>query len=203
MNTALGSSIRLFSALLRMCSKISVVNSSGNRLQKAYASYTNFTAEPDYENTCYVAELMAEMATADCQEMRKTLLQAPIVIKVLPVAESEYFFKGRQQRVRVEQVFKGEGVAQGEEIIITADRWKAYADNRSIDMGFVNFMKADKWLLQQKPLSHSQFVVAMENHQALTKSSFRSMWRLVERELPNKHLTAHILRHTYITRYSI
>ena len=26
------------------------------------------------------------------------------------------------------------------------------------------------------------------------------MWRLVERELPNKHLTAHILRHTYITR---
>ena len=58
----------------------------------------------------------------------------------------------------------------------------------------------EKWLLQQKPLSHSQFVVAMENHQALTKSSFRSMWRLVERELPNKHLTAHILRHTYITR---
>ena len=51
----------------------------------------------------------------------------------------------------------------------------------------------EKWLLQQ-------FVVAMENHQALTKSSFRSMWRLVERELPNKHLTAHILRHTYITR---
>lgn len=40
----------------------------------------------------------------------------------------------------------------------------------------------------------------MENHQALTKSSFRSMWRLVERELPNKHLTAHSLRHTYITR---
>ena len=61
----------------------------------------------------------------------------------------------------------------------------------------------EKWLLQQKPLSHSQFVLAMENHQALTKSSFRSMWRLVERELPNKHLTAHILRHTYITRYSI
>ena len=58
----------------------------------------------------------------------------------------------------------------------------------------------EKWLLQQKPLSHSQFVVAMENHQALTKSSFRSMWRLVERELPNKHLTAHSLRHTYITR---
>lgn len=36
--------------------------------------------------------------------------------------------------------------------------------------------------------------------QALTKSSYRSLWRLIERELPEKHITAHILRHTYITR---
>ena len=58
----------------------------------------------------------------------------------------------------------------------------------------------EQWLAQQKPLAHSQFVIAMENHQPLTKSSFRSMWRLIERELPGTHLTAHILRHTYITR---
>ena len=40
----------------------------------------------------------------------------------------------------------------------------------------------------------------MQNHQPLTKSSYRSLWRLIERELPNGHVTAHILRHTYITR---
>jgi hypothetical protein len=34
-NTVLGSTIRLFSALLRICSKLSAVNSSGKRLQKA------------------------------------------------------------------------------------------------------------------------------------------------------------------------
>ena len=40
----------------------------------------------------------------------------------------------------------------------------------------------------------------MQNHQPLTKSSYKSMWRLIERELPGGHVTAHILRHTYITR---
>ena len=40
----------------------------------------------------------------------------------------------------------------------------------------------------------------MENHKPLTKSSYRSMWRLIERELPSTHISAHILRHTYITR---
>lgn len=34
----------------------------------------------------------------------------------------------------------------------------------------------------------------------MTLSAFRSMWKLIERELPETHITAHILRHTYITR---
>ncbi len=56
------------------------------------------------------------------------------------------------------------------------------------------------WLIQRKKTSHSQYVIAMENHKPLTKSSYRSMWRLIERELPGTHISAHILRHTYITR---
>lgn len=40
----------------------------------------------------------------------------------------------------------------------------------------------------------------MENHKPLTKSAYRSMRKLIERELPDTHVTAHILRHTYITR---
>lgn len=55
-------------------------------------------------------------------------------------------------------------------------------------------------LRDQKKLSHSKYVIAMENHKPLTKSSYRSLWRLIERELPEKHITAHLLRHTYITR---
>ena len=58
----------------------------------------------------------------------------------------------------------------------------------------------EAWLTERKKTSHSQYVIAMENHKPLTKSSYRSMWRLIERELPDTHITAHILRHTYITR---
>lgn len=58
----------------------------------------------------------------------------------------------------------------------------------------------EEWLRRQKKSAHSQYVIAMENHKPLTKSSYRSLWRLIERELPEKHITAHILRHTYITR---
>ena len=58
----------------------------------------------------------------------------------------------------------------------------------------------EAWLLARKKNSLSQYVIAMENHQPLTKSSYKSMWKLIERELPEAHVTAHILRHTYITR---
>lgn len=58
----------------------------------------------------------------------------------------------------------------------------------------------EAWLAERKKTSHSQYVIAMENHKPLTKSSYRSMWKLIERELPDTHVTAHILRHTYITR---
>lgn len=48
--------------------------------------------------------------------------------------------------------------------------------------------------------SRSKFVLAMKNGKPLTQSAYKSMWKLVERELPETHVTAHVLRHTYITR---
>ena len=58
----------------------------------------------------------------------------------------------------------------------------------------------EEWLLARKRNTHSQYVISMQNHKPLTKSSYKSMWKLIERELPDTHVTAHILRHTYITR---
>ena len=58
----------------------------------------------------------------------------------------------------------------------------------------------EEWLTERKRNAHSQYVISMQNHQPLTKSSYKSMWKLIERELPNTHVTAHILRHTYVTR---
>ena len=77
-----------------------------------------------------------------------------------------------------------------------SDELKTSAGKRDIPMS----EELEEWLLVRKKNSHSQYVIAMENHQPLTKSSYKSMWKLIERELPEAHVTAHILRHTYITR---
>ena len=55
-------------------------------------------------------------------------------------------------------------------------------------------------LLDQKATANSDYIFAMKNGKPMTKSSFRRMFEKIDRELPDKHITAHILRHTYITR---
>ena len=77
------------------------------------------------------------------------------------------------------------------------------SENMKTKAGKRNIPLSDElaaWLAERKKTSHSQYVIAMEDHKPLTKSSYRSMWKLIERELPDMHITAHILRHTYITR---
>ncbi len=56
------------------------------------------------------------------------------------------------------------------------------------------------WLAEQKRTTHSKYVFAMKNHKPMTLSSYKSMWRHIEKELPGTHISAHILRHTFITR---
>ena len=76
------------------------------------------------------------------------------------------------------------------------DYLKTEAGKRDIPLS----EELEAWLRKEKKVSHSKYVLAMRNHKPLTQSAYRSMWKLIERELPNTHITAHILRHTYITR---
>lgn len=85
-------------------------------------------------------------------------------------------------------------VKEGETTV--SEDMKTKASKRNLPLS----EELEKWLAERKKTSHSQYVIAMENHKPLTKSAYRSMWKLVERELPDIHVTAHILRHTYITR---
>ena len=70
-----------------------------------------------------------------------------------------------------------------------SDEMKTKAAKRDVPLS----EELEAWLLAQKRNAHSQYVISMQNHKPLTKSSYKSMWKLIEREL-------HILRHTYITR---
>ena len=77
-----------------------------------------------------------------------------------------------------------------------SDELKTKASKRDVPLS----EELEAWLLTRKRNAHSQYVLSMKNHKPLTKSSYKSMWKLIERELPNTHVTAHILRHTYVTR---
>ena len=77
-----------------------------------------------------------------------------------------------------------------------SDELKTKASKRDVPLS----EELEAWLAARKRNTHSQYVVSMQNHKPLTKSSYKSMWKLIERELPDTHVTAHILRHTYVTR---
>ena len=83
----------------------------------------------------------------------------------------------------------------GQPTIITDDL-KTTAGER--DIGMPADLEAE--LLEWHKRSRGKFVVSMYNGKPLTKSAFRSMWRIIARAVPNKHFTPHTMRHTYITQ---
>lgn len=70
---------------------------------------------------------------------------------------------------------------------------KTKAGRRDIPMS----EELEHWLAQR---AESKFVFTMKNHKPMTQSSYKSMSRHIEKELPGTHISAHILRYTYITR---
>jgi integrase len=73
---------------------------------------------------------------------------------------------------------------------------KTNAGKRGVPMS----LELKDWLMDRKQCSRSKYVICMKDKTPLTVSSYKSMWKMIERELPGKNVTAHILRHTYITR---
>ena len=104
------------------------------------ATYTDITSDPAFMDDFYVAEIPSTLAIEDCQSLKTELLYAPIILKVTPLHKPEFFFKGWQQKVRIEYIFSASTLCEGDEIYITSSRWKAYIKDKAIDTSFVNFM---------------------------------------------------------------
>ena len=105
------------------------------------SSYTNITSNPTFINDFSVPEMPTEFVEFDCKMLQNSLSSACAILKVTPVDTPEYFFGGRQQKVYIEEVFQGDSLDTGHEIYITADHWKVYIDDKTLDTGFVNIPK--------------------------------------------------------------
>ena len=102
---------------------------------------------------------------------------------------SDIDFESRMIRVRHNAVL-------GRYETTISELMKTKAGRRDIPMS----NEVEAWLCKQRGRSSSKFVLSLKNKKVMKLSAFRSMWKLIERELPETHITAHILRHTYITR---
>ena len=77
-----------------------------------------------------------------------------------------------------------------------SDDLKTKAGRRDIPMS----EELEFWLAERKSKAHSKCVFTMKDGKPMTQSSYKSMWDHIRTELPDTHISAHILRHTYITR---
>lgn len=58
----------------------------------------------------------------------------------------------------------------------------------------------EAWLKEQKRTAASDYIFVMKDGKLLTTSAFHKLFAWIDKALPERHITAHILRHTYITR---
>ena len=108
-------------------------------------SITDVTSESNYLNSMMIAEIPEEFALADCKNLVNDLPSIKYIFRVTPSGEYEQLFSIGQQRVIVKEIYEGQDVAQGQEIILTTRDWTLFLldGNRYIERGFINILKKD------------------------------------------------------------
>lgn len=109
-------------------------------------TYTDITAQEGYAEQLLVAELTEEIAAYSCEEMRKSLPDAPIIAKVRVTGDYEPLFDAGRQKVRIETVYAGgELLTAGQEIYVGSSSWSICLQEElnTLERFFVNFMRMD------------------------------------------------------------
>ena len=135
-------------------------------------TYTDVSKNPSYLDNIAVAQLPERIALAQYEDIVSTLPQAPIILKVSAVGPIEHLFRISQQRVRIEEIYRGdENIKVGEEIYLITERWELilYGDIHSIERGFVNILKEGE-----------EYLVFISEKVKTLKESPISIYRLVE-----------------------
>ena len=106
-------------------------------------SYTNIVDENNYAIGMKVAEITDDIATEECLKMEKLLPDSPIILCVQATEDAEHLFYLDRQRVKIQGIYSGDTLNEGDEIYIFSNRWMMAVDTNpsSFERGFVNFMK--------------------------------------------------------------
>ena len=104
-------------------------------------TYTDITAQPQYQDTFTVGEIPEEACFHACQLMPQDLPSFPIIARVTPTSPQVPQFYVSKQKFQVLEVFAGDQLTVGEEIWLLAELWAALPQpqGRYLQTGFVNY----------------------------------------------------------------
>ena len=105
-------------------------------------TYTDLVRQKDYLEQIQVAELSERSAEFACTDMRMSLPETAVILRVEVTGEIEHLFQVDRQKAVIRQVYAGNGLKTGEEVYIFSGHWQlSFVSPVSIERGFVNIME--------------------------------------------------------------
>lgn len=106
-------------------------------------TYTDLVGQKDYLEQIQVAELSERNAEFACTDMRISLPDSAIILRVEVTGEIEHLYNVDRQKAVIRQVYAGNGPETGEEVYIFSKGWQLSLNGNhdSIERGFVNIME--------------------------------------------------------------
>lgn len=109
--------------------------------------------------------------------------------EALALKYSDIDFKNKVVHIRRNAVIKQKDTTVSTEL-------KTKAGKRDVPLT----EELEAWLEERKRTAVSDYIFVMKDGKLLTTSAFHKLFAWIDKALPERHITAHILRHTYITR---
>lgn len=106
-------------------------------------SFTDLSHEENYLELLQVAEIPGGTCITNCQRLAEALPEVPIVLRVSAVGELENLYAFSRQKVAVQEIYAGDGIAVGDEIYLISNSWGLIleSDCQAIQRGFVNVLR--------------------------------------------------------------
>lgn len=109
-------------------------------------TYTDITRDNTYLDEIHVAQIPEELCVSECERLAEELPSVSEVVRVTPLKGVEHLAGTSRQLVRVDEVYQGTALEEGEEIYVTFYRWSLSLSDEpfSIERGFVNVMDTEE-----------------------------------------------------------
>ncbi|OUN26040.1 hypothetical protein [Pseudoflavonifractor sp. An85] len=104
-------------------------------------TFTDYTSQENWKEHFMVAGVDGSFGVDNCGVMKEYLPQSPYILRVEVLGDLEVLFGQAQQKVKVKQVYAGDGLEVGREIYLSRRGWSVvFVEPYSIERQYVNIM---------------------------------------------------------------